>query len=239
MAEAAILMASEPILQFDDVTVESHSVYESGIWNVCFSLQPGDLLLLRLEREHRRLPLADAAEGLVLPSHGRVLFLNEDWQTMSADHAAKQRGTIGRVFEDGGWITDLGVDENVTLAQRHHSSRDEGEIVREAASLARIFGLPGLPRGRPDKVRRQDLAKAACVRAFLGKPVLIILESPTRGVYADIIVTLVNAVHDARRGGAAVLWTSVDPQVWGTAGLRPSARCKMFGSQMHTMEREA
>lgn len=239
MSKPTDLIASVPILRFDNVAVESHAIYESGIWDVRFTLAPGDLLLVRLEREHRRLPLADAAEGLVAPSQGSVLFLNEDWQKMSADHAAGQRGKIGRVFEDGGWIMDLDVDENIMLAQRHHSWRAEDEIVQEAASLARMFGLPGLPRGRPDKVRRQDLAKAACVRAFLGKPEMLILESPTHGIYADIIVHLVNAVQSARRRGAAVLWTTVDAQAWGNPGLRPTARCKMFGSQMHTMEREA
>lgn len=230
------MSGSAPILTFTDVAIEARPPYDSGLWDIRLMLLPGDLLLVRLEAEHPRLPLADAAEGLAVPVQGSVTFLDEDWQTMSPDLAAERRGRIGRIFEAGGWIADLAVDENVILAQRHHSSRPDDEIVEEAGRLARIFGLPGLPRGRPAAVRRQDLAKAACVRAFLGRPTLLILESPTRDVYADIIQPLVNAVQSARKRGAAALWTTSEPQVWNDAGLRPTARCKMFGSQMHPME---
>ena len=122
------------------------------------------------------------------------------------------------------------------LAQRHHTGRSEEEIMQEALNYARMFGLPGLPRGRPAKARRLDLRKAACIRAFLGQPTLIILERPARNVYADLIAPLVNAVQSARKRGAAVLWTVNDAQVWNNPGLRATARAKMFGSQMHILE---
>jgi len=47
---------------------------------------------------------------------------------------------------------------------------DATDIEAEAAKLARMFGLPGLPRGRPAQMRLPDLQRAACVRAFLGTP---------------------------------------------------------------------
>ena len=231
-------MPPPSILRFDDVTIEARPHDESAIWNVRFELMAGDLLLLLVEEEHRRLPLADAAQGVVPPLHGVVFFLDEDWEAMPPDRAAAQRGRSGRVFEDGGWVSNLDVEQNILLAQRHHTARPEAEIREEAAGLASMFSLPGLPRGRPAGVRRQDLAKAACIRAFLGKPVLIILESPTREVYADVIAPLVNAVQSARRRGAAVLWTTSDPRVWNNTGLRATVRCKMFGSQMHPLPRD-
>ena len=159
--------SSPPILKFSDVSVESSPHYETELWNISFALNPGDLLLVRIERENERLPLADASEGLVQPKPGSVMFLGEDWQSMSADHAAAQRGKIGRLFEGEGWVSDLEVDQNIVLSQRHHTRRSEEEILGEALQFARVFGLPGLPRGRPGSVRRPDLRKAACIRAFL------------------------------------------------------------------------
>ena len=102
----------------------------------------------------------------------------------------------------------------------------------EALKFARVFGLPGLPRGRPGKIRRWDLRKAACIRAFLGRPSLIILEQPVRGVYADFIAPLLNAVQAARRRAAAVLWTVTDPQVWKHAAQHATARARMRGSEL-------
>lgn len=231
--------ASPDILKFSEVTIESSSHYETGLWNSSFELNQGELLLVRIERENERLPLADATQGLVPPTQGSVLFLGENWQCMSADHAATQRGKIGRLFEDEGWISDLDVDQNIMLAQRHHTPRSEKDIMEEALKLARAFGLPGLPRGRPGSMRRWDLRKAACIRAFLGQPTFILLEQPVRGVYADLMAPLVNAVQSARKRGAAVLWTVTDPNIWNHSGIRATTRARMFGSQLHAVETES
>lgn len=227
------------ILKFERVALESGAFYESAVWDITFELAPGDLMLVLLDQEHLLLPLADAAQGLVAPREGRISFLNLDWQALPPDDAARQRGRIGRIFPEGGWLSHLDVDENITLSQRHHTRRPEPELLDQAATLARRFGLPGLPWARPAAYRRQDLQKAACVRAFLGDPVLILAEDPTRHVYADIIAPLANMVFAARRRGTAFLWATSDPSVWDDPGLRPSSRWKMSGSQMHCAERAA
>jgi phospholipid/cholesterol/gamma-HCH transport system ATP-binding protein len=227
------------IVKFGIVTVPSSAQYETGLSNITFTLDQGDLLLVRIERENERLPLADATEGLAPPSQGIVAFLGEDWQSLSADDAAAKRGKIGRLFEDEGWVSDLDVDENILLAQRHHTHRTEEDIIDEALKIARMFGLPGLPRGRPGKLRRWDLRKAACIRAFLGQPRLIILEQPVRGIYADFMAPLLHAIHSARTQGAAVLWTVTDPQIWNHPGIRATTRARMLGSELHPMEMAA
>jgi phospholipid/cholesterol/gamma-HCH transport system ATP-binding protein len=229
---------SPTILKFSEVTIDSGPRYETGLWNSSFEFSQGELLLVRIERENERLPLADVTEGLVSPDRGSVTFLGEDWQSMSADYAAAQRGRIGRLFEDEGWISNLDVDQNITLAQRHHTRRSEQDIIDEALQLARVFGLPGLPRGRPEAMRRWDLRKAACIRAFLGQPVLLILEQPERGVYADLMAPLINAVRSARRRGAAVLWMVTDPKIWNHSGIHPTKRARMFGSELRLVEGE-
>lgn len=230
------MIASPPILEFVEVTTEAAAGYETGLWDISFALNPGGLLMVLLQREQERLPLGDAAEGLVPPEHGTVAFLGEDWQGMSADRAAAQRGKIGRVFEGEEWVSHLEVDENILLAQKHHTQRSEQHIMEEALNFARMFGLPGLPRGRPANVRRLDLRKAQCISAFLGQPLLIILEQPARGMQAELMAPLVNAVHSSRKRGASVIWTTGDLQIWSNPGLRPTLRAKMFGSQMHLME---
>src|SRR5687767_71659 len=151
--------ASSPIVKFDNVTVPSSRHYETGLGDISFELNRGDLLLVRIERENERLPLADASEGLVPPAQGTVRFLGDDWENLSADRAAAQRGKIGRLFEDEGWVSDVDVDENIMLAQRHHTQRTDEDILDEALKLSRMFGLPGLPRGRPSRMRRWDLRK--------------------------------------------------------------------------------
>ena len=109
---------------------------------------------------------------------------------------------------------------------------------RLGLEFARLFGLPGLPRGRPGNVRRGDLRRAACIRAFLGRPAFIILERPVRGVYA-LLPPLLTAVHSARKRGCAVLWTVTDPKIWNHPGTRATTRARMFGSQLQAVETES
>jgi phospholipid/cholesterol/gamma-HCH transport system ATP-binding protein len=235
-----MLMAeAKPILELSGVTVESDPAYDSSIWNVSLRLGAGELALVRLERGVVRLPLADAAEGLAEQYGGTVSFLGRDWRTVTPGEGAALRGRIGRVFDPVGagaggvgWVSNLDVDENVMLAQRHHTRRPTAEIEAEAAKLARMFGLPGLPRGRPGQVRVSDLQRAGCVRAFIGTPDLILLERPAHWVFPEIMPPLINAVRSARNRGAAVVWLTDNPAIWNDRGIRPTWRCVMSGAQM-------
>ena len=225
-----------PTLEFEEVTIEAHGLYDSAVWEVDFRLLPSELVLLRLERGHCRLPLADGAEGLIEPSRGRIRFLGEDWAEMLPRRIAAQRGRIGRIFEEASWIENLDVDQNITLSQRHHTRRNEMEIIEEASSLARRFDLPGLPRGPVWNIRRQDLHRSACVRAFLGSPALVILERPTRELYPEVMPGLINTVQELRGRGGAVLWTTDNVDVWSNPAIHPTQRYQMFGARMRVLE---
>lgn len=234
---------TKAILELAGVTVESDPTYDSPLWNASLRLGAGELALVRLERGVVRLPLADAAEGLAEYYDGTATFLGREWRSVPAGEGAALRGRIGRVFDAVGvggaaWVSHLDVDENVMLAQRHHTRRSSSEIEAEAAKLARMFGLPGLPRGRPAQTRATDLQRAACVRAFLGAPDLILLERPAQGVYPEIMPPLINAVRSARSRGAAVVWLTDTPAVWSDRGIRPTWRCVMSGSQMLVLPAE-
>jgi phospholipid/cholesterol/gamma-HCH transport system ATP-binding protein len=234
---------SKAILELAGVTVESAPVYDSPVWNVTLRLAPGELALVRLERGVVRLPLADAAGGLAENYEGTAAFLGREWRSVAPGEGAALRGRIGRVFDavgavGTGWVNSLDVDENIMLSQRHHTRRPTADIEAEAAKLARMFGLPGLPRGRPAQMRLPDLQRAACVRAFLGTPDLVLLERPAQGVYPDIMPPLINAVRSARARGAAVVWLTDTPAVWADRGIRPTWRCVMSGSQMLVLPAE-
>ena len=97
-------------------------------------------------------------------------------------------------------------------------------------------GVGNAPQNSEGSVPWRAL-KAACIRAFLGQPPLIILEQPVRGVYADFMAPLLHAVESARRHGAAVLWTVTDQQMWNNPGIRATRRARMLGSELQPMER--
>ena len=220
------------VLELDRATAESHAGYDAGLYDVSLALAPGDLALVRLESDAVRLPLADVASGVLDLESGAARFGGDDWARMSLTQSAKCRGRIGRTFEGHAWVSNLDVDENVLLARRHHTAATDAELADEAATLARHFGLPGLPRGRPNQTRRQDLQRAALVRAFIGSPLLLVLERPEHGVHPQVMPPLMNAVRAACKRGAAVLWLTNYADVWNDAGIRPTARYAASGAQV-------
>jgi phospholipid/cholesterol/gamma-HCH transport system ATP-binding protein len=227
------------ILQFQGVSWAARPPYDAGISHATFALDSGDLLLLRVDPDNPRTPLADLAQGLVEPESGAVQFMGEDWRSAHPDRIASLRGRIGRVFYGGGWISNLDVDENITLAQRYHTERPEAEIREEAAALARGFGLAEVPKGRPADIPRQVLRCAQWVRAFLGHPRLILLDHPARDLPDAWLDLLVKKAAEARSGGAGILWITGDAQEMRHPALNPTLKFELRENTMCALKIES
>ena len=202
------------ILRFDETVFSGKSRDTSRPGAVNITVCGGELILIRLARLEQTAAFADACAGITQPSSGTVSFLGRNWSELRPDQANALRGRISRVFKTANWVSHLSLMENILLAQSHHTRRPAHQLCDEAAKLAQLFGLPGLPLGLPGDFTETDLQRAACARAFMGQPSLILLEEPTSGVFLDIISALMSAVRDALERGAAVIWLTRKERIW-------------------------
>ena len=188
----------------------------SALPNVPLDLQlmPGECALIETSDPARVSALADLCSGMAALRDGEVRFMGYDWTSLDIERAAALRGRIGRIHLKGAWIAMLDTHVNIMLAQLHHTREPEPAIAQAATELARQLGLPGLPLARPDRLSEDDLVRAAFVRAFLGEPRLLLMESaitPERAELTDPVLDLLSqALH---RGAAAVCFTR-DPPFW-------------------------
>ena len=199
-----------PVLEFDQVTLRPTWPYDTALDAVSFALRPGELVLITLEPGHVRSPFADLTQALTHPHGGQIRFMGDAWTTMSAKQMSRRRGRLGRVFDVGGWVSNLDVDENVLLAQRHHNTAPAAELRKRADKLAKNFGLERVPRKRPAAASQLELRISQWVRALLGEMDLLVLERPTRDVPPEAIVPFLNAFAAARQRGTAILWVTTD-----------------------------
>lgn len=197
-------------LAFDAVTLPLTWPYDTALDAVSFALRPGELALITLAPGRVRSPFADLAQGLIHPHAGAVQFRGDSWTGLSPRAIAKARARIGRVFDVGGWISNLDVDENVLLAQRHHNTSPAAELRRRGDELARAFGLDRLPRKRPAEASQHELRLSQWARALLVDMDLLVLERPTRDVLPEAVPKFLDALAAARDRGAAVLWLTTD-----------------------------
>ena len=201
-------------LWFRDADLPASAAHERALDGVTLELSPGELVLVELDERHPSVPLLDAALGLIEPTRGSVGFNTEPWHRRTTKSAAKARSLIGSVLDRAEWLANLKVDQSILLAGEHHSDASDADLRRDATYWAEHFGLEGLPKERPYAVTRAVLRRAACVRALMGKPELLLLEQPTRDGSPQFTEQLIAATTIARRWGASVLWTTTNPAVY-------------------------
>lgn len=223
-----VINMDKPVIEFLDVALNREQGYDCALRIESLRLGAGELALVHVDPHARMTPLADGAEGLLEPASGRVLFLGADWRALTPDDGAARMARIGRVFCGASWLSNLDVDENITLRERHHTRRGLDEIREEAAVLAGEFGFSELPGQRPAWLGRDELARAQWVRAFMGHPALLLLEFPEVGVEKARLPALAAALGRARSGGAAAIWITSDPAIWGDDGLKATGKYQIL-----------
>lgn len=222
-------MQNDNILEIKGVSIEARSRNTAGLKNIDLCLAPGEIALVMPEVEYEHIPLCDLAEGLMEPDEGSVNFMGEDWQGMLPLRLCEMRGKIGRVFDFSGWVSNLTIAENLLLAERHHTSRTDEEIQAEMEQLCRFVGLPAVPEERPDAAAVGTLCRCQWVRAFMGNHKLFLLECPEVAAPRETLCSLEQLVTNALSAHHAVLWTTLDLQVWNNMAFKNARRYKICG----------
>lgn len=210
-----------PVLELEHATRTAQSGEAGGFRGLSLAWQPGDLVLFEAVGGYALGGLADVLCGLVEAEEGVLRFEGRTWAERQPDEAAAARARIGRVFDGPGWINNLDVDENMTLAARYHRVWPEAEAYQQAASLARRLGLEEVPAGRPAHIATADLRRLQWVRALLGPRSLVLLERPLREVPADWVPPLLAEVARRRAEGLAVGWLQARGE-FPAAELKPT-----------------
>lgn len=170
--------------------------------------------------------LGDLALGLESAVAGGVRFLGRDWVAIDHDEACALRGRqTGRVFGGDAWLSNLDLDENLTLAARYHGSLSFADARASIGGTAARFGLAQVPAGRPAWLPARTLQIAQWARALHHTPRLLVLEDPLRHVPREPAAALARALADARAAGAAVLWMS--PATPDAAYLPGAMACRL------------
>lgn len=201
------------------------------------ALSAGDFALIEVPGSRRAAAFADLCAGLVPLISGSVRFLGRDWATTPREHADALRGHIGRLFYVPIRVDTPCVAKRVLLSRLHHTRISEPELRAEAATLAQRFGLPGLPAGPARLLTDTDLLRAACVRAFLGQPRLVILELPVNAQQDDLVPALLKVGAEARGQGVTLIWLASAGPVLRDRSIRPTHRLRLSDARLASLRR--
>lgn len=192
------------VLEFD--AVDAVGMEEGRLGGALLNMAPGDLVCIAAVADDRRL-IADLAGGLDEASAGEVRFGGEAWVRMPVADQTQRRQTIGWILpETGAWLSNLDLDENVTLSARVRGELSPEKIAEAATALAREFELEALPKIRPAWATARDRRISQWVRALLGTPRLLIVDSGTDTLASAAVQPLIRMLSQRREQGLAVLW---------------------------------
>ena len=178
----------------------------SAAMSMNLEVGPGELVMILSADRRRNRDIVDRLLGLNEPPQAGVTFLGHPWMDQAREQAFLLRRQIGRVQGAGNWMESRSVMDNILLPAMHNTIIAEQELKRDAGAMAKGFGLPGLPTLPPAQCPPADLRRAACVRAFLGRPSLVILEHPLDAEDDGLLSPMMTAIQRVRRRRGAVLW---------------------------------
>jgi phospholipid/cholesterol/gamma-HCH transport system ATP-binding protein len=229
-------MSGEPAIL--DLISAWPSLEASVLPNAPFDLHlmAGECALVEAHDPERITAFADLCSGIVHLRQGSIQFSGYDWAELDPERAAALRGRIGRIYRKGAWISTLGTHVSIVLGMLHHTREPEQLISQAAMALARRLGLPGLPLERPDQLSDGDLARAACVRAFLGTPQLLLLERSIGDDHPELTVPILDLLSQALDRGAAAICFAHDAAFWRAQSFPISRRFRLLENGLQPVE---
>lgn len=226
---------AEPVLQLSNVSC-TELFGRFGKSKAALVIAPGELVLVDARDSMLAAGFADLCCGLRRPDEGAILFLGHDWSSQPDEMADALRGLIGRVLADPGWLPFLDTTTNVLLPQLYHTRNTLDALRERAAGLAEEFGLPGLPGGPILRLTPEDLTRAGFIRAFLGRPKLVVLESPVQGLFSDLIPPLLRRITEVQDRGGAAIWLTRSRLVWEDRTFPATQRLRLSHQGLTAVE---
>jgi phospholipid/cholesterol/gamma-HCH transport system ATP-binding protein len=125
--------------------------------------------------------LLKLVDGLIRPDEGRIFVFGNEVSTMRERDLLEMRANIGMVFQEGALFDSLTVADNVAyrLIEDHVPQEEIDERVLEALRFVELeHTVAKFPSQLSGGMRR----RVAIARAIVGKPDLLLYDSPTGGL---------------------------------------------------------
>ena len=207
------MTANAPLLELRDAVP---SFEESGLMPAPYNLRimPGECAVVDCRDFERAAMFADLCSGMISLTQGSIRFMGLDWSTLRDRQLNALRGRIGRISRSSSRLNLFGTHLNIMLPHLYHTTDPFDHVVLSATELGHRFGFPGLPTSTPDRLSGADLARAACVRAFVGRPDLLVLEDISDTLPEENILPFFEMMTTARDRGCGVLWFVRSAAAW-------------------------
>jgi len=184
-----------PVVVFDDVSIAFDQ--NEILKNVSFQVMPGENRIILGPAGVGKSVLLKLANGLLLPDSGRIFVFGKEIDSMPEEDLFAFRDRIGMVFQEGALFDSMTVRDNVAfrLIEEHASAE---EIDRRVLEVLRFVELEHTIDKFPSELSGGMRRRVAIARAIIGKPDLLLYDSPTGGLDPITSTTIIELVVKQR-----------------------------------------
>lgn len=241
------------LLEIKNVTkyYGSGDAVSKALCGVSFTMEPGEFTAVMGASGSGKSTLLNVIATIDRPSSGSILLEGQDVAELPEQSlAAFRRDRLGFIFQEYNLLDTLTVAENIVLPlnlQKRPVRETQEKLRAVAASLELTEQLSKFPRQLSGGQRQ----RAACARALITQPALILADEPTGALDSanskslmqtfvrmnrDLGSTILMVTHDAMMGSYAsrILFLK-DGQIWNELYRGDRSRQDMYHEILNTM----
>ena len=159
--------------------------------------------------------------GELLPTSGKVTFLDRDVHQMDRDTVAQMRQSIGVVHQDCQFLDHLTLAENVALPLAVAGRSADN------ADLQELLGWVGLSKqatALPPSLSGGERQRGALARAVIMSPKILLADEPTGNLDREMSLRLLTLLVELNRMGTTIMIATHDLALIRAAKAQVAAR---------------
>ncbi|MCX5620263.1 ATP-binding cassette domain-containing protein [Bombella pollinis] len=183
----------------------SPALIQGGLQSLSLQLQRGEALWVVGPAESGKTALLDAL-ALRRPVAGSATILNEPLSPhFPARTRQRLRQRIGYIDANPLFMDRLSLADNIALPLELAHFR-HAEIQRETEAILQWFGLQDHAQALPTTLSHTTRLRAACARALITHPSLILVDEPALTLCPELQEHLLSTIKDLVQNGATALF---------------------------------
>jgi phospholipid/cholesterol/gamma-HCH transport system ATP-binding protein len=168
------------LLEFQAVTL--HFGQRTIFDNLNLEIRSGECLVLLGPSGTGKSTLLRLFLETLRPDRGSIFFDGTEMTHLSREQLNRLRTRVGMVFQSSALISSLSVFENLALALRELTRKDEREITAVIEEKLHFVGLEETQNLMPSQLSGGMKKRIAIARALVLNPELLLFDEPTAGL---------------------------------------------------------
>lgn len=183
----------------------------TAVDHVSFSVEKGEFVGIMGASGSGKTTLLNMLSAIDRASGGSIFYDGADISRMAEDELADfRRENLGFIFQDYNLLDTLNIEENIMLPMAL-GGRKRDDTRQQAMRIARALNIVDIMQRFPYEVSGGQKQRAACARALVNDPKLILADEPTGALDSKSSAMLLETLQVMNRElGATILMVTHD-----------------------------